>query len=821
MKTLAQLILTTTTVVGIGGVHAGITIHGSTTDYQETGGDWQTMGTNDIDGDGGLGTDGFIFYGQFDGFNTAGANGGNHNYDEGTAGGSINLPSYVSAHGPGVDFTGIADEFNGYGAIDNPNFTDGTDTLGGVALAGGAGGVGENRELTTFTISELPAGSIVRVGILAGVESTNDGRWDPTSITLSDGIDSVTVGDDLTSPLPLNPGDVNTGWVFFDIDANGVYAISGSKRDAGNGNQGPGVSGITFDSIDDAFDPDTDSDGLLDSWEMSRAGNLTDLDGTAVGPGPGAGSGDFDGDGLTDLEEFDLAITNNIYPNLNPILADSDMDTLSDFAEVNGAPVTDPTNVDTDGDGLYDAAETNTGSFVSYDFDTNTGDTGSDPTLADTDLDGLDDGFEVENSGAGYDLHVDQSTTDFDGDSSTVAQEIEAGTDVLLPDTDGDGFYDGAETNTGTFVSYDFVTNTGDTGTDPLNGDTDDDGLLDGVESDSGTFVDASDTGTSPHTADSDGDGFNDGVEINLGGDPTDSGSAPDITVGYTATGSDWLTAFGANDIDGDGALGTEGFIFYGDFTGIQASNQPYANRVESAVLPAYLLSHQPGADFTSVATGFASYGSINDPLLLNGSNQVAGVAVGNSGEAGSVLDLVDFEISGLVPGQTVRVGILGGIEGTADGRWDSTEIFLSSDNGFFAGAIDLEANPGGVNAGWLFFDLTADGVYTVSATRRANNGGASIGGLTFDSIGGRGAASRIPLTVRNNPNGVALDFTWASRPGFIYNLRSVTTLDSGPVTTWPVIAPDLVPAVPAATLSIPRPNDPKRFYVIEEVPAP
>ena len=73
MKTLNYLIMVSTLGFGVG--QAGITIHGSSTDYQETGGDWQTMVVNDIDAEGGLGSDGYIFFGQFDGMNTSGATG--------------------------------------------------------------------------------------------------------------------------------------------------------------------------------------------------------------------------------------------------------------------------------------------------------------------------------------------------------------------------------------------------------------------------------------------------------------------------------------------------------------------------------------------------------------------------------------------------------------------------------------------------------------------------------------------------------------------------------------------------------------------------
>lgn len=52
-------------VLSLSSAWADIQIHGSTSAYTETGGDWLSLGSNDIDGSGGLGSDGFIFFGNF------------------------------------------------------------------------------------------------------------------------------------------------------------------------------------------------------------------------------------------------------------------------------------------------------------------------------------------------------------------------------------------------------------------------------------------------------------------------------------------------------------------------------------------------------------------------------------------------------------------------------------------------------------------------------------------------------------------------------------------------------------------------------------
>ena len=670
-----------------------ITIHGSTTAYQETGGDWLTMGANDIDSNGSLGTDGYIFFGVFDGVNTSG--GSAHNYEDGTV--SSSFPSYVTANSAGANFTSIADEFDGYGEIDNPDLLDGTNTLGGAAVATN-GNAGTNNEIINFTISGLTVDQTVRIGVLAGLIN-GDGRWDSTSITLSDGISSATVGDHDTNPLEINPGGVESGWVFFDVDADGDYTISATKR---VNNQGSSIAGLTFDSVDGS-NPDMDNDGLIDAWEMLHFG---DLDEVAIG--------------------------------------DPDLDDLANSREFN---------------------ET------------------TDPNLADTDGDGANDGLEV------------------DGTPST----------------------------------------------DPRDRDTDDDGLEDGEENT---------LGTNPTLTDTDGDNFEDALEVEFGSDPTDLNSLPDVQVGYAEVGGDWLT-MGTNDIDSNGRLGSDGYIFYGNFDGMRATNQAF--EAHQAFLPPYVVNHSPGADFASIASGVAGYGMIDDPTLLDGTDAIGGVATATNTGIGTTSEVITFEISGLSPEQIVRVGILGGVEGNQDGRWDPTRLFLSG-AGTIGTAVDLAINPGGANTGWLFFDLSADGVYSIAGTQRLANQGIHIGGITFDSIGGvsndpdndgLSSADEINLyeTDPNNPDTdgdgqsdgdevlfadtdpldaqsvlqvTAIDLaegnislTWASVPGRNYTVQ--TSLD---LQTWTDLGSILAAESPETTTSLNVgplvAGEPKRFYRVE-----
>ncbi|WP_277552897.1 helix-turn-helix transcriptional regulator [Halobaculum limi] len=125
---------------------------------------------------------------------------------------------------------------------------------------------------------------------------------------------------------------------------------------------------------------------------------------------------------------------------------------------------------------------------------------------------------------ASHDVVVLRKTADPDRDGATNRQEVRAGTDFSVNDTDGDDLLDGLELDT-----YD---------TNPLVADTDGDGLDDGREilqthtDPTATDTDRDDlsdrrevetTGTNPLRLDTDGDGLQDGREVRVHGtDPTD-----------------------------------------------------------------------------------------------------------------------------------------------------------------------------------------------------------------------------------------------------------------------------------------------------------
>ena len=141
-------------------------------------------------------------------------------------------------------------------------------------------------------------------------------------------------------------------------------------------------------------------------------------------------------------------------------------------------------------------------------------------TAPDADEDGLPDFF--ENRVAFLDPNnAADGAADQDQDGISNADEFAASTDLESDDTDQDGVKDGAESNTGIFVSA------SDTGTDPRRADTDGDGFIDRVETNSQSFVSADDPGTNPLLADTDSDTFGDFVEVTLGSNPLDAASQP------------------------------------------------------------------------------------------------------------------------------------------------------------------------------------------------------------------------------------------------------------------------------------------------------
>jgi Bacterial TSP3 repeat len=245
-----------------------------------------------------------------------------------------------------------------------------------------------------YTLSNLTPGQQYNLKLYIrpwGKNATAGPSGRPVSLTYTNGAQTLNayVLEDRTGVMTGTGNEDSAYYLSFPYTADGTsmtlearvpattVATSGSFHLYGLTNEAVGV-----------VIADTDGDGLVDTWEIEKAGNLTDLNGLGAGPGPGTGSGNFDGDTLTDLQEYNLRFTYD----LNPKAADTDGDTLEDGSELTGAGAripTNPTKADSDGDGLSDGAESNTGTFVG---NTNTG---SNPNDYDTDNDLMPDGYEV------------------------------------------------------------------------------------------------------------------------------------------------------------------------------------------------------------------------------------------------------------------------------------------------------------------------------------------------------------------------------------------------------------------------------------------
>lgn len=174
---------------------------------------------------------------------------------------------------------------------------------------------------------------------------------------------------------------------------------------------------------------------------------------------------------------------------------------------------------------------------------------GADPSIADTDGDGFLDGVDAFPSAVGEwsdtdsDGIGDNEDDDMDGDGISNDDELLIGTNEKLYDTDDDGLSDGDDicplaSDAG---QDDFD---GDGIGDACDGDSDGDGLSDSYEDGAGT---------DPLDVDTDGDGLGDGTEVKLGSNPLSADSDGD-GIGDLPDNCATDVNAGQGDIDNDGA---------------------------------------------------------------------------------------------------------------------------------------------------------------------------------------------------------------------------------------------------------------------------
>ena len=326
---------------------------------------------------------------------------------------------------------------------------------------------------------------------------------------------------DSGGPDPFNPGNETR-----DTDCDGIsdadeFSIiypNGQRTDPGN--------------------PDTDGDGIPDGIEIGRTSAvpgsgcppIADADPTTTTSPVHA---DTDGDGIPDgIEDFNR--DGRLDPDeSDPRRPDTDGDGLPDAVEdanrngIRDPGETHPNRRDTDGDGIGDGVEDRNRNGM-RDMDE------TDPRLADSDGDMLDDGVEDANrNGIREPFETDPLNTDTDCDLLSDYEELHVyGTSPLVPDTDGDGLWDGLELGRTMPVPGSrcpppvHIDLDPSTTTDPLDFDTDGDGIPDGVEdANRNGRVDPGET--DPNNPDTDGDGLSDGDELAAGSDPLNPNDPP------------------------------------------------------------------------------------------------------------------------------------------------------------------------------------------------------------------------------------------------------------------------------------------------------
>ncbi|MFP6857333.1 MAG: LamG-like jellyroll fold domain-containing protein, partial [Roseibacillus sp.] len=426
----------------------------------------------------------------------------------------------------------------------------------------------------------------------------------------------------------------------------------------------------------------------------------------------------------------------------------------------------------------------------------------------DGDNDGMSDAYE---SAHGLNPALDDAALDLDGDGLSNKDEHDGGSHPNNVDTDGDGLEDDDEAAAGT---------------NPLGPDSDGDGLTDGEE--------VNTYNTDPTKKDTDSDGFTDSAELRLGSDPNDAGSVPGFS--------------------------------------------PYVAAVLADAPSVYWQFDESSGNTASDSAGTGADGTILGGVTLAAESfhPNLGTAFHFDGASGRI----DIPALGVYPTSSIEVWI--NIEGLAGGcctsiystdTWASGNLHLNLKGG---GDVEHAVNGGGPNnnntaAGliqngtWyhmvVTYDTTLggetkfyiDGALVATGAHSTANAMNLIAGEIGAWAGSRFYSGRMDefafydhiltseqvhrhyeaATAATAPEarsvnwalaseGADLVITWESEAGMRYNLRSETDLLGDPA-TWTLFGghENIEATPPENTLRILRPGEEKRFFVIEEFPAP
>ncbi len=591
-----------------------------------------------------------------------------------------------------------------------------------------------------------------------GVDDNNDGE-----------VDYPTVGD----PTTMNDADNDGLADEYDPQADG--AISNPDTDG--------------DNVFDAFDLDSDNDGIADLIEV--------------------GGVDTDGDGMLDeMSDPDTGDTNdNGWGDATEaaILVDKQLstDTSIDF---DGDTYPNHLDIDSDNDGITDVFESNgkdgNGDGMADD-DSVAG------TITDANGDGWDDNYDagtITSTADGADTNtmadflIGSHEPDFDGDGLPNWLDIDADNDGLVDNSEGqatdsyitptadsdfDGLNDAYEV-AGTIGSF------GGVGIDPVNTDAvadrpdfldldaDEDQEPDSIEGHDTDGDAVPDAGSNARTGvyagtDSDQDGLDDGYDNNIGSlDPTDGGMTPNSYVDFDDVVSperDWRETSDI-DLDNDGITnadedGGTGFnpVEDADMDGV--ANFLDDNDV-TVGFPNFVDSNNDGINdlFDADVDGVPDYIDLDaDNDGIPDIVEAGGVDINGDGRADSLADddgdgLVDTYDSGFITGVDIpnldidKDGIkdyidldadndgipdlveAGGIDTNGDGRVD---VNLDMDGDGLADIYDENANDGsgfgGIN-GVSMVETNALGIWQDGATVTSldTDGDGHVDGLDLDA---------------------------------------------------------------------------------------
>jgi hypothetical protein len=245
-----------------------------------------------------------------------------------------------------------------------------------------------------------------------------------------------------------------------EVPDSGLVGDDWDHDSISNADEGDGIYDSDQDGTPDAFDLDSDNDGLLDEIEAGDQDLNTppvDTDNDGV---PDARDSDSDGDTIPDLTETATDTDADGQPDYRDL--DSDNDGLSDrfetAADFDGDGIANFRDLDSDNDGILDETETgfdddNDDSPNAYDLDADgDGLLDSDEGLDDPDLDGVSNFRDPDSDGDGIADRFEQDQDrdgdlipnylDLDSDADGIPDDIEGGHQILNQspfDSDVDG----------------------------------------------------------------------------------------------------------------------------------------------------------------------------------------------------------------------------------------------------------------------------------------------------------------------------------------------------------------------------------------------